>query len=201
MDILRYICKGLHLFEVRRINTDAKIVYLTFDDGPEEGSAQEVIDILAKYGFKATFFCRGDNAEKNPQLVELLRSKGHAIGNHTYSHIHGRKTPTDTYLNDVEKANVVLQTNLFRPPWGALSISSFLKLSRKYHIIYWRLVSGDTDMDKFDLEKNFNNLITNTNRGDVVLFHFCNRHIVETRKILPLYCEWLNRNGWISLPL
>ena len=75
-------------YYINKIATKNKHVYLTFDDGPEAGICEFVLDELAKYGFKATFFCRGDNAENNYKLLERIISEGHAIGNHTFSHLH-----------------------------------------------------------------------------------------------------------------
>ena len=196
--LTQYINKALHLFEVMRIKTKEKVVYLTFDDGPEEGITEFVLDELTKYDFKATFFCRGDNAVRSPVLLERIKSEGHAVGNHTYSHIKGFDTPSGHYVEDVNRANEVLKTHLFRPPWGAVTLSQFLKLKRHYKIIYWSLMSGDTEGDKFVPEKAFNKLKNKTQKGDVVLFHFCKKHENETKQILPVYLQWLNDNGYIS---
>lgn len=188
----------LKIFEISRITTTGKQIFITFDDGPEGGITEFVLETLDKYGFKATFFCRGDNAEKNQDLLEDIRRRGHILGNHTYSHIHGFTTPSEMYIDDVEKANSILRTLLFRPPWGCLSLSEFIKLRKKYKIIYWSLESGDTEREKFDLAVNLGRLQSLTKPGDIVLFHCCQRHEKETRQILPLYCGWLKENGWKS---
>ena len=85
--ITLFINRFLHLFEIRRIKTKEKLIYLTFDDGPEPDITEFVLNELQKYGAKATFFCCGDNAEKYPELLGRIRNEGHSIGNHTYSHI------------------------------------------------------------------------------------------------------------------
>ena len=87
MLVKRIINKIIQQFEVKSIPTKEKVVYLTFDDGPEPSILDFVLSELDKYSFKATFFCRGDNAERYPHLLELLQQKGHSIGNHTFSHL------------------------------------------------------------------------------------------------------------------
>lgn len=197
MNVLkRVVNKLLRHFESRILPTDGKVVYLTFDDGPEPGITEFVLDELDKYDFKATFFCRGDNAEKNPQLLSLLKSQGHGLGNHTYSHLHSYEVGAKTYINDVDKADNVLHTELFRPPHGSLTFAAWLKLQKKYCIYFWSLNSGDSDLQLFDYNRSVDNLKANTKSGDIVLFHFCHRHEKETRKVLPEYLQWLYENGY-----
>ena len=192
-----YINKLLHLFEVVRIKTKDKVVYLTFDDGPEDSITDWILDLLTVYGYKATFFCKGENALLNKVQLNRIISEGHAVGNHTFSHIKSFDCDSKQYLIDIEKANDVLNTHLFRPPWGALTLSAYFYLiRRKYKIIYWSLMSGDTDFDSMRLESNMQRLYTKTQPGDIVLFDSCKRHEKETRQILPLYLEWLKNNGY-----
>ena len=195
------INKLLHLLEVMRVKTNNKEVYLTFDDGPEEGITEFVLSELKKYNYKATFFCKGENAEIHSDLLAMIKSDGHVVGNHTFSHIHGFETKTCDYVEDVERASKILHSHLFRPPWGALRLSQFLRIKKNYSIVYWSLLSGDTLFGDLDVTMNLDRLIEKTKRGDVVLFHFCQRHQNETKQILPAYLEWLNKNGYISLGL
>ena len=171
------------------------VVYLTFDDGPEPGITEFVLDELEQYGYKATFFCCGDNAEKNPQLFSMLHKRGHAIGNHTYSHLHAYDATAKVYIEDVSRADAILQTKLFRPPHGSLTLPIWLKLKKK-KIVFWALNSEDSDIENFNFERAISNLIKNTHPGDVVLFHFCHKHENETRQILPAYLKWLSENGY-----
>lgn len=193
----RLINKALHLFEVMRIKTTSKEVYLTFDDGPEGPITDWVLDQLSLYGCKATFFCKGCNVGLYPVQMDRIKREGHAIGNHTFSHIKSFDVASDIYIKDVERANSILKTHLFRPPWGALTLQSYFKLvRRKYKIVYWSLMSGDTDLNNLDLSNNMKRLYADTKPGDVVLFHACKRHEKETRQILPLYLDWLKNEGY-----
>lgn len=186
----------LHLFELRTIRNKNRSLFLTFDDGPEPGITEFILNELDKYGFHATFFCRGDNAEKYPELLQLISNKGHSIGNHTYNHINSFYTPNDDYVKDVERADNILHTKLFRPPWGSITLSSFLRLKKKYLIVYWSLISGDTKKDGFVKEILLDRLKTNTKSGDVVLFHFCQEHETRTKQLLPEYLSWLSNQDY-----
>lgn len=193
--IINHILQKIQYFT---IPTSGKTIFLTFDDGPEPDITEFVLDELRKYGFKATFFCRGDNAEKNPKLLERIINDGHSVGNHTYSHLHSFKCPTRAYCEDVEKANCVLKTNLFRPPHGSHTLFTFLRLRKKYKSFFWSLNSGDSDMDRYDFNRSINSLKSRTKPGDIVLFHFCHKHEKETRELLPVYLKWLADNGYKS---
>ena len=85
-----------------------KSVYLTFDDGPTPKITEQILDILDKYGAKATFFCLGNNAELYPELVEKIVARGHAIGNHSYNHTRGWLTSIDNYMASAYKAGQFL---------------------------------------------------------------------------------------------
>ena len=193
--IKKIINKLIRLTELKTISLD-KTIFLTFDDGPEPGITEFVLNELDKHIFKATFFCRGDNAEMNPALLQEIRVRGHAVASHTYSHLHAYDVPAKVYLEDVEKANAVLHTSLFRPPHGSLTFKTWWALRNKYKIVFWALNSEDSEMDNFHLQYAITYLKENTKQGDVVLFHFCHKHEKETRQVLPLYLDWLHEQGY-----
>ncbi|MDR1153257.1 MAG: polysaccharide deacetylase family protein [Bacteroidales bacterium] len=130
---------------VFRIPAAEKILYLTFDDGPTPGVTPQVLDILQEYGAKASFFVCGEKVEKHPDLFHRICSEGHAVGNHTYSHLNGWKTVANSYLADVERAQKVVQSNLFRPPYGKLTWRQYRYLRKYYRIVLWDVMCGDYD--------------------------------------------------------
>ena len=69
-----------------RLNTDRRIVALTYDDGPNPPYTERLLDVLAKHNVKATFFMIGNRIEKHPETVNRVIAEGHQLGNHTYSH-------------------------------------------------------------------------------------------------------------------
>ena len=95
-----------------RIKGKENSVFLSFDDGPDPTVTPEILKILDKYKAKALFFCKGSEAEKYPFLVEEIRSRGHLVGNHSYSHIKGIDTSVDAYLKDVERAALTTSDSL-----------------------------------------------------------------------------------------
>ena len=95
-----------------RMNPDEKAVYLTFDDGPIPVVTPWVVDLLEKYGIKATFFMVGDNVRKHPQEYQLVIENGHRVGNHTFNHLKGLSTDTREYVENVDKRIVVERRNI-----------------------------------------------------------------------------------------
>ena len=128
-----------------RIKGKGKCICLSFDDGPDPAVTPEILKILDKYRVKAVFFCKGSEAEKYPSLVEDVRSRGHLIGNHTYSHLKGIKTSVDAYIKDVERASSSTSDSLLRPPYGKLKIRQYKKLLEKYNIFFWDVMPYDFD--------------------------------------------------------
>jgi peptidoglycan-N-acetylglucosamine deacetylase len=107
--------------------TDAKAVALTFDDGPDPVSTPKLLDLLERHRAVATFFVSGKNAAAHPRLIEEIVSRGHTIGNHTYSHDNFIMLKSSGALRrEIEAAQQVLAnfgiTPLaFRPPVGVTS--------------------------------------------------------------------------------
>lgn len=182
---------------VNRIAVNGKTVFLTFDDGPEPEITEFVLNELDKYGMKATFFCVGENARKYPELMEMIKHKGHAIGNHTNTHRYAYMICADEYVKDVEEADGYLKTHLFRPPNGCLLLKAWWQLRKQYKIIYWTIGSGDWCKDTFDYERSMNAL-KETKSGDILLFHFSQDLQMGTRRLLPDYLIWLNEKGFKS---
>ena len=120
-----------------------------------------ILDELKKYKAKATFFYLGSKAEKYPQLIKRCKDENHKIGNHTYSHPNGWKTKNSRYYQDIEKANKLLNSNLFRPPYGRIKPSQINHLKKYYKIIMWDILSWDFDK-KTSPEECYNNIINNT---------------------------------------
>lgn len=148
-----------------------KKLYLSFDDGPHPQITPMVLDLLKEYEAKATFFCVGQNVEKHPGVFERIIAEGHSIGNHSFHHLNGWKTNDQTYLEDVQKADAVIQSNLFRPPYGRLKFTQSSKLRQiGYELIMWTLLSADYDK-RLTKENCAARLVKNIQPGAIVLFH------------------------------
>lgn len=172
-----------------------KVAYLTFDDGPIPEVTPQVLDILDRYDVKATFFMVGDNALKHPELVEDVRRRGHAIGNHTMHHLQGRKTRRHKYLRDVMEAEHLLNTELFRPPHGLLRWGQSAVIRKHYNLIMYDVVTRDYAVymspdEVVDNVKHF------TRNGSIIVFHDSLKSMRNTLPALPRAIEWLLENGF-----
>ncbi|MEJ6792228.1 MAG: polysaccharide deacetylase family protein [Lacinutrix sp.] len=85
-----------------------KTIYLTFDDGPTPEITEWTLDTLKQYNAKATFFCIGNNVEKYPEIFQLVLKEGHSVGNHTQDHVKGWSSSTEKYIENVVKAETII---------------------------------------------------------------------------------------------
>jgi peptidoglycan/xylan/chitin deacetylase (PgdA/CDA1 family) len=118
-------------------------VYLTFDDGPHPETTPRLLDWLGENGAKATFFCVGRQVERHPALFDRIKKEGHAVGNHTWSHLSGWTTSNKRYFEDIARADEVIGSPLFRPPYGRIRPSQIRVLREKYTIVLWDIMPGD----------------------------------------------------------
>ncbi len=97
----------------------AKVVYLTFDDGPNATYTPQVLALLKRYNARATFFMLGQNAAANPKLVNAVRAQGHAIGNHTWNHPALTRLSNGAIAQQLTRTTAVLgRRACVRPPYG-----------------------------------------------------------------------------------
>lgn len=180
---------------VWRMDKHQKSVYLTFDDGPIPEATPFVLETLRKFQIKATFFMVGENVNKHPELHKQVQLEGHRIGNHTYNHIGGFRWPSDKYLANTEKANRLLNTNLFRPPHGWMRFPQFNLINKKYRIIMWDLVTRDYSKH-MTAQGVINNIKRYTRNGSIITFHDSLKSIERLRTALPQSLEWLIKQGY-----
>ena len=164
------IAGRLYSKAIFRIKTDEKLLCLTFDDGPDPGSTPKLLGILEKHNVKGVFFCDGKAAEKYPEMIELIISKGHIIGNHGYAHPDGWRTSTGKYLDDAEKAAGLTSPVLFRPPFGRMKIDQYRILKEKYKILLWDVMPYDFD-ENFGSESSLQILKTKIRPGSIIVMH------------------------------
>ena len=175
--------------------SDSKTIYLTFDDGPCNTLSPFLLDELKKYKAKATFFYLGSQVEKYPQLVKRCLEENHQIGNHTYSHANGWKTKNNEYYQDIEKANKLINSNLFRPPYGRIKPSQINHLKKKYKIIMWDVLSWDFDKET-SAEECYNNVINNTKSGSIIVLHENEKSAKTVKEVLPKVLNYFSSKGF-----
>jgi peptidoglycan-N-acetylglucosamine deacetylase len=184
-------------------NTE-KVVYLTFDDGPTPEITDWVLEELAKYHFKATFFLIGDNIRKYPETAQNILKEGHTIGNHTFNHWNGWQKNTDAYIANTElgaqqiKNTLGVSPVLFRPPYGKLKPSQVKALRQKgFKIIMWDIITYDWDSTKSP-EFCLNTITKNVESGSIIVFHDSKKAFGNLKVVLPKALQYLNENGFRS---
>jgi peptidoglycan-N-acetylglucosamine deacetylase len=179
---------------------DDNAVYLTFDDGPNPEITPWVLEQLQEYDAKATFFCVGNNVQQYPDVYKQIITEGHAVGNHTYHHLNGWKSDDSKYLEDVSKASEVIDSNLFRPPYGRIRNSQASKLSQALQrsnsrVIMWDVLSADFDTS-ISPEQCLINVLENVSAGSIIVFHDSEKASNNLKYALPGTLKYLNQEGF-----
>lgn len=182
-------------------NRTEKILYITFDDGPVYGPTEFVLQTLAKYNAKATFFCVGANIAKNGHLFDEILNAGHTVGNHTYNHLKGRDMPFNTYYKNIRYCDWQLERRtgykfrLFRPPYGRMKSSQLKALKKKYDIVMWDVLTYDFAYD-ISPQKCLQQSVRYTRPGAVILFHDSFKSWSRLSYVLPRYLEFFSKKGY-----
>ncbi|MDP1817663.1 MAG: polysaccharide deacetylase family protein [Leadbetterella sp.] len=184
-----------------RIKTTEKKIYLTFDDGPIPEVTEWVLENLALFNAKGTFFCVGENIIKHPEILKKIINDGHIVANHTQNHLKGWKTENDLYLNNFHLCEKSIESikkeksNLFRPPYGQLKRKQANEILRTHKILMWSVLTKDYDAN-FDEVQCLDNAIKKTKNGSIVLFHDSLKAQKNLRYVLPKYLEHFSKKGY-----
>ena len=174
-----------------------RAVYLTFDDGPIPEVTPKVLAILDRYGVKATFFMVGENIDKHPDVFRQVIDAGHAVGNHTYNHLKGWKTPFDEYMENTDLcADRIQKTDLFRPPYGKATLRQRRALHRKgYRLIYWDILTRDYEPTRTP-EAMLAQIKRNVRPGSIINFHDSIKSNERMLTVLPQVIEFLQAENY-----
>ena len=153
-----------------RIMTNTKVLYLTFDDGPAPETTLPLIRILSDNMVRAIFFCTGSAASANPHIINSLKASGHIIGNHGFDHLDGLLKSSAEYLEDVRKASEITSKSIFRPPYGRMKLSQYIRLKRHYRIIMWDIMPYDFDTE-FGAARSLSVLKKMMRPGAIIVLH------------------------------
>jgi peptidoglycan/xylan/chitin deacetylase (PgdA/CDA1 family) len=182
------------------MSTEENNIYLTFDDGPHPTITPFVLNALEQYDAKATFFCIGKNVEANRATLMKILNQGHNIGNHTYNHLNGWKTNKEVYIKDVMKAAELIDSKLFRPPYGRISRNQVQHLNKLYNIIMWDVLSSDFDVS-LSPQQCLAYVVKNTKPGSVVVFHDSEKAFPRLEYVLPKALQHFTSKGWRCKPI
>lgn len=177
-----------------------KEVFLTFDDGPHPTITPWVLNELKRFNMKATFFLVGENAQKYPEVVKQIIEEGHHIGNHTFNHLNGWTNTAFKYYRNTFKCEKHFSSTLFRPPYGRITRAQHRKLSKRYKIIMWSVLSGDYDR-KAEPSTITNGVLQNTVPGSVIVYHDSVKAEKNLKKSLPEVLKGLAQRGMTSIAI
>jgi peptidoglycan/xylan/chitin deacetylase (PgdA/CDA1 family) len=189
--LLRLFWPGL----LWRMPAHDRTLYLTFDDGPTPELTPWVLDTLREQDALGTFFLVGGNAEQHPALVQRIRSEGHAIGNHTYSHLNGWRATAHDYVADADRAQAFTGTRLFRPPYGRITRAQSAELRQRFTVVMWDALSMDFDA-RVAPEACLRNVLKHARAGSIIVFHDSRKAEIRLRHALPLALQAWREQGY-----
>ncbi len=180
----------------------SKVIALTFDDGPNANYTQKYLDILDKYGIKATFFCLGPAAEKNPDLVKAIKDQGSQVASHTKSHGDPLSTlDADTLRSEISDAFDSIEgagggaTTVIRPPYGDFNNQTWLDSNGTLSAsVIWNLDSEDWTLPGADAI--VSNCTNGAYSGAIILMHDGGGNRDQDLEALPRIIENLQDKGY-----
>lgn len=158
---------------------DEGVIYLTFDQGYENGYTTPILDVLKEKNVRATFFVTMSYAKKNPELMKRMFNEGHVIGNHSNTHpVMSTLSVQDCIDEIMSLHNYILDTygyemTLFRPPSGEFSVTS-LEIARLlgYQNVFWSFAYVDWETDNQpDPATAYERMTSKTHDGAIYLLH------------------------------
>lgn len=183
------------------IQTEEKVVALTFDDGPHPQYTAQVLDLLAKYEASGTFFLVGQHAEKNAELVRRMQEEGHEIANHTYTHPFTKSVPK--IMQEIDQTNDVLYSiigdspKLFRPVEGYYTDKLVEEVaSAGYKIVMWSWHQDTEDWKNPGVANIVQKVLNGVKAGNVVLFHDGGGNREQTVQALAQILPQLQQQGY-----
>ena len=190
--IIRHLYPSQLIWEMP---SEEKKIYLTFDDGPTSGVTDKLLEILNQYNAKATFFCIGKNVEAHPSLFLKTKEAGHCIGNHTWDHMNGKKVGNQDYLLSIQKAQNLINSAYFRPPYGRIKKAEAATISKAYKIIMWSVLSGDFKLDR-SKEACLKTVLKKTRPGSIIVFHDSLKAADKMLYAVPRVLEYFTTKGY-----
>jgi len=181
-----------------------KLIALTFDDGPNPVTTMQILDLLARYEAKSTFFVVGKRMEKFPEVVKREALEGHEVANHTYSHLYlNSKISRSKLLEELNRTEdqIVGLTGKhcpwFRPPGGFFN-DTVVQVARErgYTTVLWSWHQDTKDWRAPGTRAIVEKVLKNARNGDIVLFHDHVAGSTQTVQALETILPELKRRGY-----
>ena len=179
------------------------VIHLTFDDGPSTAYTPKVLDVLARYDAKATFFVLGSLTERHPDLARRITDEGHTLANHTWNHEDLSGLPQASFDGIVSRTQAILgehATPCLRPPYG--SVDAFTEGYASAHGLELVMWTVDTkDWLRPGARTIANRIIQGARNGAIVLMHDGGGDRSQTVQALEIALERLSELGLRYEPL
>jgi len=188
---------------VPRIETNEKVVALTFDDGPNRQYADEILNVLSAKSVKATFFVTGGELSKAPEAGRQIVMSGHELGNHTWSHEHMVLKSSGYYRREIEDTDTLIRTAgqtdeiYFRPPfsyklWG---LPWYLRTHHRTSIT-WDIEPDSYDTVAATPQGILTHVVERVRPGSIILLHVWYKSRKTSREAVPLIIDALRNQEY-----
>ncbi|MDA3798567.1 MAG: polysaccharide deacetylase family protein [Kiritimatiellae bacterium] len=183
---------------INRVDVDKKVIALTFDDGPD-GNCLKYAKLFKDAGAKATFFVKGNNIEKKPEIVKALHEAGMEIGNHSYTHAKQPALGYDKALEETFKTQEIVKKTIgsepkvYRAPYLSYD-ASLWKILTEFQLPAINASSSTSDWNKeTTAEQIYERAAVNRKAGDIILMHSWRN---ETLEVMPKIIKTLKDDGF-----
>lgn len=191
---------------------ESKVCYLTFDDGPSLTNTERILDILAEYDIKATFFVINHKGDEFDDIYRRIVREGHTIGIHSYSHDYKNiYASVDAFLKDFNRISSKIEKltgvkpNIFRFPGGSINtyntniyIPLAAEMLRRGYVYYdWNVGSGDASYTCVPKSEIYNNVLNGMyESGESIVLMHDSKEKTTTADALPDIIEQLLSEGY-----
>jgi peptidoglycan/xylan/chitin deacetylase (PgdA/CDA1 family) len=188
---------------IPRVETDTRVVALTFDDGPTPKGTAAALAVLEDLGVRATFFVTGAMLEEHPELGRLIVASGHALGNHSYSHRRMVLCSPSFVGDEIERTDALIRAAgwrgeiPFRPPYGKrlLVLPYYLQRTGRATIL-WDIEPESYAEVAASAERIAEHVISNAQPGSIVLLHVMYEGRLESLRAVRLIVNGLRARGY-----
>ena len=198
-----YLANAKRLVPVYSVETEEKVVALTFDAAWGADKTRGIIELLEKYDADGTFFLVGFWIDKYPEETKLIAEKGLEIGNHSNNHLHMSKLQNDEIKKEIESVNIRLQEltgktpKYFRPPFGEYDNKLLENVAALDMVgVQWSVDS--LDWKGLSGEEIAKRVLSRVHNGAIILFHNNSDHVLDA---LPIILPKLKADGYKCVSL
>lgn len=169
------------------------VVHLSFDDGPSTYTEQ-ISRLLSDHGHRATFFLLGSSIGNHPEAIDTMKNSGHGIGYHGHAHLDGWKTDNRTFKEDFQQSASLIDSRLYRPPYGRLTCKQYRRLRGTHKVVMWDLMPGDFKSDR-SVEDIRKDILRHAKSGSIIVLHDNDDCGAKVLDLLPLLLDGFQKKG------